>query len=352
MNKIENLNSSDIKINYNNMPRKEFVDLVKIIKQTGQSEKMSKRDFIYLFDWYEKRTSGNVWRINEYLASEKLVIEPNYQNGWIDDKIELKLKEKARIKTSDCDNSDDSFDPISRLSLLKVSSRIPISVKRDSTLEKAYHLMWKNEYSQLPVMNDDRNVLGLITWQSIAKGLITNKTSKSVKDFMTNEFTILDETTPIFDAIKEVIKVGVVFVRSSDNKIKGPITPSDLNEQFIEQIEPYILLEQIENYIRLILHNKIVLEELQKLIKINEEDRAISSLSDMTFGGYIRVLQNHEMWNILGLPFDKADFENDLHAVRKIRNDVMHFHPDGISPNELDILRRISKFLMDFRQNC
>jgi len=336
------------------MPRKEFTELVQKIKNTGQVEKMSKRDFIYLFDWCEKRTSGNVWRINEYLEKEKLIVEPNYQNGWIDEFIEIKQKEKAKIKNGngDCLPASDKFDPISRLSLLGVASRTPEFVSRDSTLEKAYLLMWKNEFSQLPIMNNDREVIGLITWQSIAKGLITQKGSTSVKDFMTDEFTILNESTPLFEAIKEVIRVGVVFVRDKEKKIKGPITPSDLNEQFIEQIEPYILLEQIENYVRLILHNKIVLEDLQKLIKVNEEDRPITSLSDMTFGEYIRVLQNHEMWKLLALPFDKADFENDLECIRKIRNGVMHFHPDGISNNELVALRRMSKFLMDFMKNC
>lgn len=335
------------------MPRKEFIDLVERIKKTGQGEKMTKRDFIYLFDWCEKRTSGNVWRINEYLEREKLVVEPNYQNGWIDEYIEIKLKEKAKIKNGNSENSlvQDTFDPINRLSLLKAASRVPVSVSRDSNLEKAYLAMWKNDYSQLPIMNNDREVIGLITWQSIAKGLITNKSSNNVKDFITDDFVILDESTPLFDAIKEVIRIGVVFVRDKEKKIKGPITPSDLNEQFLEQIEPYILLEQIENYIRLILHNKIILEELEKLITMNDENRAITSLSDMTFGEYIRVIQNYEMWKLLTLPFDKADFENDLECIRKIRNGVMHFHPDGISENELTLLRKMSKFLMDYMKN-
>ena len=332
------------------MPQKEFVELVEKIKETGQSEIMTKRKFIWLFNSYEKRTSGNVWRINEYLESEKLIVVPNYQNGWIDEKIELKQKERAKFKNGE--DKTEYFDPISRLSLLEVASRVPDFISRDSTLEKAYLLMWKNEYSQLPVMNNEREVIGLITWESIAKGLITNKCSKSVKDFMSDNFMIVDENTPMFEAIKEVIKVGVVFVRDKEKKIKGPITPSDLNEQFIEQIEPYILLEQIENYIRMILHNKIILEDLRKLIKVNENDKDICSLSDLTFGDYIRIIQNHEMWKLLALPFDKADFENDLNCIRIIRNGIMHFHPDGISDSELKILRRMSKFLMDYMRNC
>ena len=327
------------------------MEIVQRIKKTGTSEKMTKREFIWLFDYYEKRTSGNVWRINEFLEKEKLTVIPGYQKGWIDDTIELKLKERAKIKNGNETALSETFDPINRLSLLKAASREPMSVKKESNIDKAYFKMWTNDFSQLPVMNDDREVLGIITWKSIAKGLIANKSSKCVKDFMIDEFTILDENKPLFNAIKQVINVGVVFVRDKNKKIKGPITPFDLNEQFIEQIEPYLLLEQIENYIRLLLHNKIILEDIQRLINIDDEEREISSLSDMNFGEYILVMQNKEMWRLLELPFDKADFEKDLENVRNIRNGVMHFHPDRIRVEDLNVLRKVSRFLMDFMKN-
>jgi len=147
--------------------------------------------------------------------------------------------------------------------------------------------MWKNDYSQLPVMNDERNILGIINWQTIAKGLIKKKPSNCVKDFMNQNYKILKHNTPLFESIKEVMDTGLVFVRHQNNLIKGPITPWDLNEEFVEQIEPFILLEQIENFIRLILHDKIVLEDIMKLIKIEDEKRVISSISDLNFGPYI-----------------------------------------------------------------
>lgn len=330
------------------MPRKEFIELVKKIKKTGKGEKMSKRDFLWLFDWYEKRTSGNVWRINEYLKKEKMVVAPNYQNGWIDEKIEIKEKDKAKINNNNNNDSLGDFDVISRLSVLEAASKTPVFVTRDAPLEKAYSLMWENEFSQLPIMNNEREVLGIISWQTIAKGLIAKKETNCVKDFMTNDFTVLDENTPLFDAIKCVIKSGVVFVLDKNKKIKGPVTTSDLNDQFIEQIEPYILLEQIENFVRLILHDKIVLEDITKLLNIDDEGREILSISDMTFGEYLIVIRNNEMWNLLGLPFSKVDFVKNLDHIREIRNGVMHFHPDRISKNDLNALRKTSKFLSDF----
>ncbi len=89
---------------------------------------MTVRNFLLLFDNYEKRTSGNVWRINEFLNKEKMITCPHYQNAWIDEEIEIKEKDKAKIKGGE--ESDENFDPISRLSILKASSKTPISIKR------------------------------------------------------------------------------------------------------------------------------------------------------------------------------------------------------------------------------
>jgi len=333
------------------MPRQELIDLVAEIKKTGKSKKMTKRDFIWLFDYCEKRTSGNVWRINEFLKNEKMTVEPNYQNGWIDDTIELKEKDKAKIKTPTVGICQDEFDPITRLSILEATLKTPISITKESNLEKAYHLMWKYNFSQLPVMNGERAVLGVISWKSIAKGMIAKKESNYVKDYMTNDFKILEEDTPLFDAIKEVMQSKIVFVLDKEKKIKGPLTTADLNVQFIELIEPYLLLEQIENYIRLILHDKLILEEVLKLIK-TQDSKEIKSISDLTFGGYIVLFSNDEMWKQLNLPFDKSDFVNELHRIREIRNEVMHFSPDKTSKEELKTLRDTSMFLMDYLKNC
>jgi predicted transcriptional regulator len=327
------------------MPRQEFIDLVQEIKTCGIGREMTKKDFLWLFEFYEKRTSGNVWRINDYLHKEKMIVVPSYQSGWIYDTIELKEKDKVKIKKGD--DSTDEFDPINRLSILEASVKTPVSVKRDAKIDEAYLLLWQNDFTQLPIMNDDRTVLGIITWQTIAKGLITEKKSDCVKDFMSDKFTVLEENTPLFDAIKEVIKTGVVFVRDKEKKIKGPVTPSDLNEEFIEQIEPFILLEQIENYIRLLLDDKIILEDIQKLITI-DDGRSVNSISDMTFGEYLMILENQEIWQSLSLPFDKTNFIKNLHKIRIIRNGVMHFHPDKISKTELEILRKSSEFLEEF----
>ncbi len=40
----------------------------------------------------------------------------------------------------------------------------------------------------------------------------------------------------------------------------------------------------------------------------------------------------------------------DRDAVRNVRNDVMHFDPEGVGPRDLETLRAFARFLQHFRR--
>ena len=49
-----------------------------------------------------------------------------------------------------------------------------------------------------------------------------------------------------------------------------------------------------------------------------------------------------ERWEKTGLRLDRVRFCGLLEDVRQIRNNVMHFDPDGIAEADLDKLRRLT----------
>ena len=73
--------------------------------------------------------------------------------------------------------------------------------------------------------------------------------------------------------------------------------------------------------------------------------RQIATVDDMNFGEYIHLLQSPERWLKLGIAIDRTIFCENLDRVRKIRNDVMHFDPDGITSEDLGQLRSFTNFL-------
>ena len=68
-------------------------------------------------------------------------------------------------------------------------------------------------------------------------------------------------------------------------------------------------------------------------------------MSDLTFGEYRRLLEKPSNWEKLSLAIDRKEFIGRLEEVRRIRNDVMHFDPDGIPETDLEVLRKFVTFL-------
>jgi hypothetical protein len=61
---------------------------------------------------------------------------------------------------------------------------------------------------------------------------------------------------------------------------------------------------------------------------------------DLTFGEYIRLMEDGENWKAIAINLDREVFLKGLQEVRRIRNDVMHFDPDGPSVADLSELRK------------
>ena len=126
------------------------------------------------------------------------------------------------------------------------------------------------------------------------------------------------------------------------------MTATDLSEQFQFLSEPFLLIGQIENQVRNLMNGKYSVEILQGVCNENDLERKerIQSIADLTFGEYLRIIQKPEHWDLLGLRVDRTVFCAEMDKVREIRNDVMHFDPDGIDEDQYDQLRRFSR-LMD-----
>lgn len=323
------------------MPREEFLELVKEIKENGKEFEITPRELLNFFGC-EKRTTGNVAYINRFLNENQLETEPNFVNGWIDGDIIIKHKKKATTKNE--------VDPIQRIKLLPSSNREPISITKESSLKEAITLMMMHNYSQLPVMSGARNVIGYISWETIGCALTNGCKSEEAKDYIDNNITLLSYETPLMDAINIVIEKEFVLVYKNDKTISGIVTIADISSQFLSVTEPFLLLEQIENHIRQILNNKFLIADLIDFCKIDDYERDIQFIDDLNFGDYIRIVGKPDNWEKLNLSIERSHFIKQLDKIRQIRNDVMHFDPEGITQEQRTDLIKMAKFLSDLRK--
>lgn len=323
------------------MIKEEFIELVKEIQENDKEFEITPRELLNFFSC-EKRTSGNLAYINHFLNENQIETEPNFVNCWIDGDIIIKHKKKATTKNG--------VDPIQRIKILPSSNKEPISIAKDSTLREAITLMMMHNYSQLPVMNGPRTVVGYVSWETIGYALTNGQTSQEIKYYTNSDVTKLSYETPLLDAISIIIDKEFVLVFKQDNTISGILTIADISAQFLSVTEPFILLEQIENHIRQILDKKFLVTDLKEFCKIGDIEREIEFIDDLNFGDYIQIVGNPENWDKLNLSIERAPFIKQLDKIRQIRNDVMHFDPEGITKEQKVDLIKMAKFLMELRK--
>lgn len=293
-----------------------------------------------------------VEQVNKMLDEHEVLCEPEFGSAWFYGQIEIKPKPK--VSAGKQENENEETDPTPRLSLLKAANlnkvkeagqgKGLVSVTRETPLNEAVTLLILNDFSQLPILSGQRDVEGVVSWKSIGRAIGLGKTCLTVSDCK-DEVVILNYDEPLFNAVKFVLDKDFVLVRQKDKTISGIVTVTDIGEQFIAMAEPFLIIEQIENHIRKLLDQKFNTDELNFPSSYDEKPKTVTSLSDLTFGQYVKILEDPKKFEKLKINIDRVLIVKQLDEVRKIRNDVMHFDPDGITNQNLELLRQTVSFL-------
>lgn len=295
-------------------------------------------------------------RVNSWLAKYELIMEPAFENAnfygfvkispkpTIDVKSELKKPKYADviprlgiIRSSDLSNSEQTGLEL-------------ITVSKECTLDEAISLMILNNYSQLPILISKREVYGIISWKTIGKALSLGKKCLKVADCY-EQVEVLNFDEPLFKAVKIIMEKEVVLVRNFKKEISGIVTSTDIGEQFLILSEPFLLIEQIENFIRILLNGKLTNDDINNVLDLEKYEKEIKHISDLTFGHYVRIFENVDLFNKIEIKVNRVMLQKMLVNVNKIRNEVMHFNPEAMEENDLLILRQTQNFLQQIIEN-
>ncbi len=348
-------------------PIQRLSEISRQISDGKTPEPVTTREFLSWFGT-KRRGSWKIQVIREHLAAAQLRTDPDFVSQWIDNPIEFRRTTVSSIAESGIveisgegtirvESSGTGFvlganeveivvelDPAHAISRLKCANTSPLKVAPNAKLSDAYTEMLLNDYSQLPVMSGDRDVKGVISWQSIGARMAKGVSGDEVRHFMDSPQEI-PASSSIFQAVPIVAQHHYVLVRAKDNKISGIITSADLSLQFKQLAEPFLVLSDIENNIRRLIRGKFTLDELRAVSVSADADRQIQRVDDLTFGDYVYLLGKPENWARLNVNISREKFCRELDAVREIRNDIMHFEPEPLDHVDLELLGKFSKFL-------
>ena len=299
------------------------------------------REFLQRFG-FARRTSRHVSEIRRSLQNHGLRTNPDFVGIWVDRTVSLEL-------IPEDGNSQALEDPTVRVGELEAAHRPPTSVARDEEVSVATTKMALNDYSQLPVIQGKYELNGIISWKSIGVRYMIGIRPQYVRECMDVAKTV-DANDPLLTAVRDISEHGYVLVRAEDNSISGIVTASDVTQQFNQLTGPFVLIGEIEGHLRNLLHGKFTLDQITEASAKSGGGNNVERVADLTFAGYCTLLGKKENWQCLGLTVDRKVFLGKLSSVREIRNDVMHFSPDGLDEEQTSELEGVAQFFRQLAQ--
>ncbi|MFG2989924.1 HPP family protein [Streptomyces sp. NPDC048257] len=223
-------------------------------------------------------------------------------------------------------------------------------------LIQATHLMRWHGYSQLPIVESNNTLHGVITWSSVAKLYETNL-KPTLANAMETVVPVVEEHHEFFAILPRLSESGYVLVRGNDGVFKGIVTSSDITERFSVTARPFFMVGEIEFRIRKCLGRAIHPDAIRA---VQPKKRQTGQISDLMFGDYVRLLDGQQReeslrpkadqnWQDLGWGgVDRVGFVHQLDRVRDIRNRIAHFDPQPLPDSMTEELRKFVQMLRQY----
>jgi len=161
---------------------------------------------------------------------------------------------------------------------------------------------------------------------------------------MDRDVHVLRADTHLFEAVQIISSRDFVLVEGVGKKITGLVTTADISDHFYDLSRPFLLISQIEGHLRGIIDASFEPAALQAVCDPDDSGRKVESAADLTFGAYLRLLQSEANWSKLNFKLDRKVFVGALDSVRRVRNAVMHFDPDAVDAEAVQLLVDTSRF--------
>jgi CBS domain-containing protein len=132
----------------------------------------------------------------------------------------------------------------------EIMSSNVLSIKCTDPILKAYDLMLNNNIRHLPVVDEQKSLVGILSERDIQRAMILSLNQSgqkeiflskllSVSELMSSPVLSVDENSMITDVVKELLqnKVSALMVRDSLGSFTGIITTDDLLSYCIDVLE-------------------------------------------------------------------------------------------------------------------
>jgi CBS domain-containing protein len=224
-----------------------------------------------------------------------------------------------------------------------------LTTKKEELVSVAFSKMIEHDFSQLPVVDEEERPYGMITYESILRGIRHFNTSLDelhVHDVMIDAptFNLEDD---IFDLLDRLKNTNAVLILDPGYCLYGIVTSYDTTEFFRSRTEDLMHVEDIEmmikDFIKLSHANSADEVDEKKLATTVKKECFSNGMNDSTktfdqlsLGNYIHLLLCSEVWDIIEpiMNIPRESLFTLLDNVRKTRNDLAHFRNEITSDQQ------------------
>ncbi len=221
-----------------------------------------------------------------------------------------------------------------------IKGRALITIREEDTVKSALELMITHDYSQLPIVDAQRKLSGIITEKSIAETFHALGNAKKQMPLFSQSVghcrrkpVTLPRGRDIFEALEALERTAAVVVVDDNHVPLGILTDYDAAIFFRDYSQELIRVQDVEttlrDYIRHVFEDEGFLREsINKQFpreSQNPNDTGLV-LEDLTLRQEIEFICSKPHWYRFQDYFGPKDlFYTHMEAVRKIRNDLAHF---------------------------
>lgn len=241
-------------------------------------------------------------------------------------------------------------DVARHLTLGQIAKPFRAEVTSGATVSAAATAMIREGQGFCVIRKSAREIHGVANWADLANALITGRSSKlsPVTSVMRTDVPQRLDTVSLFDAMSLLTEHPAIIVTSPASGVVGAVTTHDMIASLHDLTTPFLLLSRIESQLRTLIDASFSLEDIRLAKDTRDSRRVVNGAGDLTFGEYLRLLEDTENWNRSPLKgHDRAIVINWMRQINDTRNDVMHFRTSRLGTEDRLYLERFDTFLRE-----
>ena len=235
-------------------------------------------------------------------------------------------------------------------------------IRKTDTISSALDLMIEHDFSQLPVVDENGVLLGMVTYESImraARSFNTKPDQLLVRDATVNAPFHYREDD-LFDLLDELKATNAVVIIEPKGCVTGIVTAYDSSGFLRNRTEDLMHIEDIEFIIKELIKRTHVYEKeglgpdrlpvtmVEPSGQHSKEtgSKKTKAFEELNLGDYINLLMSRDIWKFCApiLNVEKESLYDLLVRIRQTRNDLAHFRSE-ISPRSREELKYCANWL-------